>query len=320
MKKTTEINDLRALLALRHAEAEEAAARQHAAALIRPASRRLSPDALLAAAVAIPPAADAADTARAPWMRRPLSRRQRAEDVRRFAETCADYALRFGGDYSGETSRRTVWGDAPAAVTATKEGGAYSRACTFRRTDAVHTVTLDPEGAPLLYEHRHNLVPASARDRLPLLALYALTKRTPGVFHAVWATVSNKRLRTQAGWVAYCPTTDATYHSTYSAEDAQRGLDRKRAACLREMRERRLHRKEERRAALVARLCRSVTATIADARALGFCEPGIRAFQARHGIADAAPLPDLIRTGDPAAVRLALSLARRVRRDATAAA
>lgn len=68
-------------------------------------------------------------------------------------------------------------------------------------------------------------------------------------------------------------------------------------------------------AALVARLCHGVTATLADARAMHYCEPGIRAFQERHGVGDTATLPELIRTGDPSAVRLALSIARKVRRD-----
>lgn len=70
--------------------------------------------------------------------------------------------------------------------------------------------------------------------------------------------------------------------------------------------------KAERRARLVARLCGNVRATIADARALGYCLPGIQAFQERHGIGDEATLPELVRTGDPSAVRLALSVARKV--------
>ena len=53
-------------------------------------------------------------------------------------------------------------------------------------------------------------------------------------------------------------------------------------------------------------------ATIADARAMGYCEPGIESFQAKHGIGDSASLPALVRTGNPDAIRLALKLARRV--------
>lgn len=67
----------------------------------------------------------------------------------------------------------------------------------------------------------------------------------------------------------------------------------------------------------MARLCNGAHATLADAKSLGYCEPGIRAFQTRHGIGDAATLPELVRTGDPSAVRLALKIARTVKREAT---
>ena len=77
--------------------------------------------------------------------------------------------------------------------------------------------------------------------------------------------------------------------------------------------------KDERRARLVARLC-DVSATIADARAMGYCLPGIEAFQSHHHIGDSAPLRALLATGNAAAVRLALAVARKVRRTEAAAA
>ena len=76
--------------------------------------------------------------------------------------------------------------------------------------------------------------------------------------------------------------------------------------------------KDERRARLIARLC-NVSATIADARAMGYCLPGIEAFQSQHHIGDAAPLRALLATGNPSAVRLALAVARKVRRTEAAA-
>jgi hypothetical protein len=60
-----------------------------------------------------------------------------------------------------------------------------------------------------------------------------------------------------------------------------------------------------RRARLVARLCDGIAATITDAKSLGYCEPGIRQFQARHGIGDVA---------------LALSIARKAGRSETLSA
>jgi hypothetical protein len=113
----------------------------------------------------------------------------------------------------------------------------------------------------------------------------------------------------ERGWIvgnaAVC------YHSTNSREHAQAGFAKKHAAHLAELRQRRLSDKQARRVRLIARLCGGITATLADAKGLGFCEPGIRAFQDRHGIGNSATLPELIRTGDPSATRLALSLARK---------
>jgi hypothetical protein len=59
--------------------------------------------------------------------------------------------------------------------------------------------------------------------------------------------------------------------------------------------------------------CRRNDLIIADAIALGFCRPGIEAFQSQHGIGDSAPLRALLASGNASAVRLALAVARKVR-------
>lgn len=61
-----------------------------------------------------------------------------------------------------------------------------------------------------------------------------------------------------------------------------------------------------------SRLCCNVFATVKDAKNHGYCEPGIRAFQDAHGISDSASLPQLVRTGNAFAIRLALSIARKI--------
>jgi hypothetical protein len=189
-----------------------------------------------------------------------------------------------------------------SATTHTSKGDQYSRGCTYKKTDADHLVTLDPAGVARLVESEP-LRTLSARDGLHLIALYPDDS-------AVWVKSHGKAITSERGWIignaAVC------YHSTKSREHAQKGFEKKHAAHLAELRQRRLSDKQARRVRLIARLCGSVKATLADAKALGFCEPGIAAFQARHGIGNEATLPQLIRTGDPSATRLARSLARKL--------
>jgi len=132
-----------------------------------------------------------------------------------------------------------------------------------------------------------------------------------------WVRQTGKGITCEIGWMVNFGR--ITFHSTQSREHAEKGLARKIAAELREWEDNRAYRaniakaaREERRLRLVARLCSNVIATISDAKALGYCAPGIAAFQTRHGIGDSASLHALVKTGDPSAVRLAMTVARRV--------
>lgn len=255
-------------------------------------------------------AANAARTAAMEDVKRiPAPRRTIAANIIATAERIAQAVAELGGDYSGNTRHLVVWGQFATASTATGSGEQYSRSCTYKKTDADHIVTLDPAGVTLLVEDQ-TLRAASARDGLHLIALYPDGRAT-------WVKTKGKAIISENGWIvggaAVC------YHSTASLEHAKQGLARKLAAMEKEARARRLTQREERRAALVARLCNGVSATLADALKLGYCVPGIRAFQGKHCIGDEATLPQLIRTGEPSAVRLALTIARNVKR-ATAAA
>lgn len=315
MKHETKTNDLAALVALSQAEDNERAAGNRLAALSR--ERYPDPDKASRAALAVHEAATATDSTRADHMKRPPARRNLAAATLATAQECARRALMDGGSYSGSTATHTAWGDTPSARTTTGDGDQYSRSCTYHKTDATHTVTLDPAGCPLLHQHRDGLVAASARDGLPLIALYPLpTKEArayPGTYRAVWVVTKGKRIEHVNGWVS--GSASVFFHATTSPEAARKGYETKHARHLAELAERRRTRKDHRRASLVARLCHGVTATLADARAMHYCEPGIRAFQERHGVGDTATLPELIATGDPSAVRLALVIARKVRRD-----
>lgn len=241
----------------------------------------------------------AAKVARLPRARRDAARRLVAQ-----AEHLGLRAAGHGGSYSGETRRVVQWGDSAGAET--------SRRCTHNKTDAVHTVTLDPARVSLLIDSP--LANFYLCDNLPLIALDA----DGG---AVWVRCKGHRITAESGWVI--GDARGCYHSTESRADAVAGWTLKLAAMEAEKTRReaaeRARRaspeyKAERRTRLVARLCGGLTATLEDARALGFCTPGIEQFQRTHGIGNSAPLPVLARTGDPAAVRLALTVARKLSR------
>lgn len=304
MKTETKVLDLKKLLAVKDTENKAVAARQTAQreldkiitgttvpALIDPctlsAARRSKVE---------------AEKASATFAALPKARREMAETAARIALEIGRRAAQMGHDYSGNTTYRASWGAEPCAYTSTEKGGQYSRKCTYSKTDATHTVKLTPEGSILLVESEA-LRQCSAREGLHLIALHADSS-------AVWVKTSGKQIVSQKGWImgnaAIC------YHSTKSAADAQAGFARKLAIHEREQKLARAAGKVERRARLIARLCGSAVATIEDARRLGYCSPGIAAFQAAHGIADSATLPQLIRTGNASAAMLALSVARKI--------
>jgi len=242
----------------------------------------------------------------------PSSRRDLATATKAKAEAIGARAVKFGGKYSGETTRAVRWTPCPfpKAETFTDKGRQYSRGCTYRKTDASHVVSLSPEWAVLLAE-REDVATLSDRDGLPLIGIHADGR-------ACWAKTKRGAITCETGWIAHFGAT--CYHSTTSQKAAEQGLAKKLAsqrafwASAAEARKNAAqYAKDERRARLVARLC-NVDATIADAIALGYCRPGIEAFQSQHHIGDSAPLRALLASGNPSAVRLALAVARKVRR------
>ncbi len=247
-------------------------------------------------------AGDATTIARIPAPQR----RAAQHDVARAREIAAASVDRMAENYSGNTSVEIKFGPRAFASTNTRKGDQYSRRCTYRKTDAAHVAVVPIAGIPALVDSPL-LVAASHRDGCPLISLMP-----DGA--AVWLA-GGKPLHSVSGWVAYDAATNICYHSTASREAAEKGLAKKLAIHTAAQARVVESRKIQRRLRLVARLCHSVTATVEDARRLGFCTPGIQSFQTRYGIGDAAPLPDLVRTGDPAAIRLALEVARKVSRN-----
>lgn len=190
----------------------------------------------------------------------------------------------------------------PYAQTLSSSGEQYSRRCTFRKTDATHIVRLSPEWSA---EWTQADADASMRDGIALVGLKANRE-------ACWLSIKNRSLHVTQGWFV----TDGvnSYHSEVSLEHAQKGLAKKKKALKereRQVLEAKDYQKTQRRVSLVARLCDGLKATIADAKELGFCSVGIQQFQNRFGIGDSATLPELVKTGDPSATRLAFHIARK---------
>jgi len=254
----------------------------------------------------------AASKAAALFAKLPSARRDLATATKAKAETLGARAALRGDNYSGESFRTVKWTEFPfpKAETHTDKGAQYSRGCTYRKTDASHVVSLSPEWAVLLAE-REDVATLSERDGLPLIGIHADGR-------ACWVKTKRQAITCETGWIAHFGAT--CYHSTTSQKAAEQGLAKKLAsqrafwASASEARKNAAqYAKDERRARLVARLC-DVSATIADAIALGYCRPGIEAFQSQHHIGESAPLRALLASGNASAVRLALAVARKVRR------
>jgi len=244
----------------------------------------------------------------------PKARREKAKNLHDFALGHArDIARRLGGSYSGATTIAAQWGEQACARTTTGDGDQYSRSCRYRKRDAKHLITLSADTAPHLMQSERIRI-ASAAEGLPLISLNPAGECT-------WVRAKGKALASESGWIAYAAEFGGTcYHSTRSRAHSEAGLVKKLAIRRREAAAAAESRKTTRRLQLIARLCRNAVATVDDARSLGYCSPGIAAFQARHGIGDRATLPELMQTGDPAAQRLALCLARQVSRQQPVAA
>ena len=308
MKLQTKISDLTTLLADTDATTKARADAERLTAAIATGCREIAISALDISLASRGAATKAAGC----FAKLPPTRRDLATATKAKAEALGKAAAALGERYSGETDYAVKWGWAvsPSAATYTAQGNQYSGRCTYRKTDASHVVKLSPEWAVLLAE-REDVASLSARDGLPLIGWHADGR-------VCWAKPKGKAITEEIGYIAHFGT--VCYHSTKSQKAADQGLKIKLAARRDEWAAQAVARKnaaqwakDERRARLVARLC-DVSATIADARAMGYCTPGIEAFQSQHHIGDAAPLRALLATGNAAAVRLALAVARKVRR------
>lgn len=318
MKLQTKISDLVTLLASTDATTKAAHDSERLAAAIATGIRESVISALDSSLASRGEATKAA----ALFAKIPLPRRDLAIATKFKAEALGKKAAKRGDSYSGATDYAAKWtprltpSAIPHASTCTAKGDQYSGRNTYRKTNASHVVNLSPEWAVLLVE-REDVAALSARDGLPLIGIHADGR-------LCWLKTKGKAITEEVGWISHFGA--VCYHSTKSQNAADQGLKIKLAAQRDEWARAAEARKnatqwakDERRARLVARLC-DVSATIADAREMGYCLPGIEAFQRQHHIGDAAPLRALLSTGNLSAVRLALAVARKVRRTESIAA
>lgn len=297
MKPETIVNDIKRTLHAQKWEAKLQSAQDEMAEKIK--CLRIPEETVERLKIAV----DAVRIARESTARIPRDRRENAERIVKTAETLGMAAVKMGGMYSGETEFRVDWVECEAmADTRTSLGASYPGKKSYRKTDAVHCVTLNIEGAIGL-ANSQQIREASARDGLPLISLLPDGR-------CVWVRKCGQKILSESGWIAHKD--GVCYHSVKSPEDAQRGLRKKLNAIQRERELSRHAAKISRRAKLVARLCHGAIATLRDAKAAGFCDPGIASFQAEHGIGDSATLPELMRTGNPSAQFLAMKIARRI--------
>ena len=109
-------------------------------------------------------------------------------------------------------------------------------------------------------------------------------------------------------------------------EDAKKGLEKKTRIFEKEEAERiereriaklnaNEQRKYNRRLRLIAHLCKNVKATFADARSMGYCIPGIENFKQKYNIGNHATLAELMNTKNDLAIKLALNIARKVKKE-----
>lgn len=261
------------------------------------------------------------DSIAAEWQSVRKADRDAAEKLKSEVLGWLNRAAKIGGDYSGSTHYVYGIGDVTNAFTKTYDGERYSRACKYRKTNAEHTVSSTISDAVNLLKLPSDVLQASLGDGLPLIG--ATSKGS-----VIWVRRVNKSIESQEGYLAYGTTTNGrciVYHAQ-SKQEADKGLkiklqkenDREAevariVACHKE--QARNQAREKRRASLLGRIA-GVQATYQQARELGFCEVGIKSFQSRFGIGNSATLNQLVATEDPSAVRLALHVARAVRRAA----
>jgi len=152
------------------------------------------------------------------WKKIPKVRRDFAESQIKLAVDAANFAAELGGEYSGENQNSVEWRGFAGAKTETSYGDKYSRSCPYSKTDATHTVSINPGRIHLL---TREIVQASKRMGKVVIAL-----DEDG--HCTWVRCSNKAIVAENGWLA--AEGDQIALSTTSLAGARQQLARKAVA------------------------------------------------------------------------------------------
>ncbi|NBU34650.1 hypothetical protein EBZ38_17105 [bacterium] len=137
-------------------------------------------------------ALDAMIAAENEFKKLPKARRTFAEGQIKLATDAANWAAELGGEYSGQTGTAVEWRSFAGAKTETSLGDKYHRFCTYRKTNAVHTVSIDARRIHLL---TREIVQASRNLGKVVIALDEDGRCS-------WVRRSNKQLVAENGWLA----------------------------------------------------------------------------------------------------------------------
>lgn len=231
----------------------------------------------------------------------PLMRRSQTQAMLGLSLSQAHAACLLAKNLSGHCTSSTEFGPLKSDVR-TSRGAPYGGIKKWFKTDRHIKLTIDPEGIPLLYDKAIQ----GNHDGVVLVGAFPDGR-------VAWAQAYKSGIKVVHGYMARDTSTAISYHSERSQEHADAGLAKK----VQEWRDALPDPKRDRRLRLIARLCHDTKATLKDALSAGFCKPGIESFQARFGIKNTATLPELVKTGDPSAVMLALRLAAKIGRKTT---
>lgn len=220
---------------------------------------------------------------------------------------CMKRYCMVGAHFSGDTFHQFSIARYPNAFSETSKGESYSRKCAYKKTNVTHFVHFTFTGLAMM-SINVDVVDLSAREGLPLIHL--------GVDgSAAWITVKAGKLGFATGFIAH---EDGFIYHAKSKDEANRGLKEK---ILKHKEQKAMSNpspKDLRRARLVVRLCNGALATYKQARDMGYCVEGIKAFKQRHNIkGNKVPLPQLMLSGNQLAINLALRVARVVKKEKT---
>lgn len=239
-----------------------------------------------------------------------LERLQYAARKRR-ERVVKEWLYRNASDYSGSTHYTVSTRDIVGAYTTTSRGEQYSRGCTYRKTNANHTIEIKPD-------YWHKVIRRGIMELNGMLTLDAewIDHPTRTVYRAAWVRVKGKRIVKETGFIAISESGSA--HSSTIAGACGILTTRENAV--------RYARAEAKiRAQLEAMELEGygkIMVTFEDSLAAGNCRPGTEHFRDKHFPGrDSASVREILAAGEQRklAINACIHAIRKARRTLTAA-